>query len=207
MVVTRDKTAGSTEWLRKRVDWLLVCAEVLTRLKAIKALQDKRRYAFDLWRELTTYACVAVRPHQGRPALLNHYCARGTGKTWKALGEFPTRLERLTDEGKRINKADRLFCARRRGKDLTRFELLRLQEQCMQLLIMVRLNAEALGEGNATVSLATPRGGRSEGLFQLTEPVKWITGADPLRRPPQCARADQSHRRGDGHRHPLSPRS
>lgn len=116
MVVTRDKTTGSTEWLRKRVDCLLVCAEVLTRLKAIKALQDKRRYAFDLSRELTTYACVAVRPHQGRPALLNHYCARGTGKTWKALAEFPTRPERLTDEGKRINKADRLVLRTSKGQ-------------------------------------------------------------------------------------------
>lgn len=172
-----DKTAGSTEWLRKRVDRLLACPEVLTRLKAIKALQDKRRYAFDLSRELTTYACMAVSPHQGRPALLNHYWARGTGKTWKALAEFPNRLERLAEEVKRINKADRLFYARRRDKDLSRFELLRLQEQCMQLPVVMRIYAEALRERNATVTAATPRGGRSEGLFQLTELVKWLTGA------------------------------
>ena len=95
MAVTRDKTAGSTEWLRKRVDRLLACPEVLTRLEAIKALQDKRRYAFDLSRELMTWACRAVSPHQGRPALLDSYWARGTGKTWKALREFPSRLEKI----------------------------------------------------------------------------------------------------------------
>ncbi len=176
MAVTRDKTAGSTEWLRKRVDRLLACPEVLTRLKAIKALQDKRRYAFDLSRELTTWACRAVSPHQGRPALLDSYWARGTGKTWKALREFPSRLEKIADEVKRINNADRSFYARRRGRDLGRFELQRLQEQCMQLPFVMRDYAEALRERNAAVSVATPRSGSSEMVFQLSEAMKFLTG-------------------------------
>jgi len=177
MAVTRDKTAGSGDWLRKRVDRLLACPEVLTRLKAVKALQGERRCGFDLSRELTTFACMAVSPHQGRPALLNYHWARRTGKTWKALAEFPKRLERLADDVERINKADRLFYVRRRGNDLNRFELQRLQENCMQLPTMIRIYAEALRERNATVSEATPRSGRSEGLFQLTELVKWLSGA------------------------------
>src|SRR5260370_7931904 len=117
MAVTRDKTAGSTEWLRKRVDRLVACPEVLTRLKAIKALQDKRRYAFDLSRELTTWACRAVSPHQGRPALLDSYWARGTGKTWKALREFPSRPEKIADEFNRLNNAHPPFHPRRRPPD------------------------------------------------------------------------------------------
>jgi hypothetical protein len=82
MAVPRDKTAGSTEWLRKRVERLLACPEVLTRLKS-------------------------------------------------------------------------------------RFELLRLQEQCMQLPVVMRVYAEALRERNAAVSVATPRSGSPEGLSTL----------------------------------------
>jgi len=177
MADPRDKTAGSTEWLRKRVDLLLACPEVLTRLKAIKALQDKRRYAFDLSRELTTWACMAVSPHQGRPEFLDRYWARGTGKTWKALREFPSRLEKLAHEARQIYRADPLFYARRRVSDLSRFELERLQQTCMQLPTMMWDFAEALRERNAAVSVATPRSGSSNGLFQLSETVKFLSGA------------------------------
>jgi hypothetical protein len=119
---------------------------------------------------------MAVSPHQGRPAFLDRYWARGTGKTWKALREFPNRLETLADEVERINRADHLFFARRRGKDLSRFELQRLQQNCIQVPTMIRIYAEALRERNATVSVATPPSGRSEGLFQFTELVKWLSG-------------------------------
>jgi hypothetical protein len=135
----RDKTAASTKWFRKRVDQLLACPEVLSRLKAITALQDQRRCGLDVSRELITFACMAVSPHQGRPGFLDRYWARGTGKTWKALREFPDRLEKMADEVKCINQADPLFYARRRGNELSRFELLRLQEQCMQLPVTMRL--------------------------------------------------------------------
>jgi hypothetical protein len=177
MAAPRDKTAGSTEWFRKRVERLLVCPEILTRLMAIKALQDERRRGFDLSRELITFSCMAVSQHQGRPAFLDRYWARGTGKTCKALREFPNRLEKIADEVKCINKADPLFYARRRGEDLSRFELLRLQEQCMQLPVMMRICADALRERNAAVSAATPRSGSSNGLFQLSETVKFLSGA------------------------------
>jgi hypothetical protein len=177
MASSRDTTRGSTEWIRKKVDQLLRDPEFLRRLNAITALQDKRRYAFDLSRELTTYACTAVSSHQGRPAFLNHYWARGTGKTWKSLAEFPNRLQRLADEVKCINKADRLFYARRRGRDLSRFELQRLEQECIQLPTMLRVYAEALRERNATVTTATPRSGSSEGLFQLSSLVRFLSGA------------------------------
>jgi hypothetical protein len=177
MASPRDRTAGSTEWFRNRVDKLLTCPEVLRRLKALTDLRDEGRCGFDLSRELTTYACMAVSPHQGRPAFLNRYWARGTGKTWKALAEFPDRLEKIADDVKIINKADPHFYARRRGNDLSRFELLRLQENCMQLPLMIRDYAKALRERNAAVVAATPRSGRSNGLFQLTELVNWMSGA------------------------------
>lgn len=177
MASPRDRTAGSTEWFRNRVDKLLTCPEVLDSLKALTGLRDERRCGFDLSRELTTYACMAVSPHQGRPEFLNRYWARGTGKTWKALAEFPNRLEKIADDVQTINKADPHFYARRRGNDLSRFELLRLQENCMQLPLMIRDYAKALSERNAAVAAATPRSGRSNGLFQLTEIVKFLTGS------------------------------
>jgi hypothetical protein len=174
--MARDKTVGSTEWLRRKVDHLLTQKEVLERLESIRAVQDKRRYAFDLSRELTTFACMAVSPHQGRPAFLNRYWAAGTGKTWKALAEFPTRLEKLANELEQINMADRHFYARRRGNDLSRFELQRLEQNCIQLPTMMRDYAQALRERNAAVSATTPRDGRSEGLFQLSDVVKFLSG-------------------------------
>jgi hypothetical protein len=171
-----DKTVGSTEWLRRKVDYLLTQKEVLERLKAIRAVPDERRYAFDLSRELTTWACRTVSPRQGRPAFLNEYWARGTGKTWKALGEFPNRLEKIADELKRINKADPHFCARRRGDDLSRSALLRLQADCMRLPTMVQDYAKALRGRNWVVAVATPRSGSADALFQLTTTVKFATG-------------------------------
>jgi hypothetical protein len=176
MASRRDKTAGS-EWFRKRVDQLLTSPEVLSRLDALRALRDERRCSFDLSRELTIYACMAVSSHQGRPDFLNHYWARGTGKTWKALSQFPNRLERVAEEIERINRADRLFYARRRGNDLSRFELQRLEQNCIQLPTIIQVYAEALRERNVAVSAHTPRSGRLEGLLQLSSLVKFLSGA------------------------------
>jgi len=177
MPFPRDKTAGSTEWFRKRIDRLLIHPEVLKGLETIEALRDERRCRFGRSRELITFACMAVSPHQGRPAFLDRYWARGTGKTWKALREFPDRLEKIAEEVEHFNNADHLFYARRRGKDLSRFELLRLQEQCMQLPVLMNIYAEALRERNAAVSATTPLSGRSNGLVQLSEIVKFLSGA------------------------------
>jgi hypothetical protein len=162
--------------LRKRVDLLLTRNEVHERLKKISTLQDVRCYGSDLSRELTTWACRAVSPHQGRPTSLDHW-AEGTGKTWKALREFPNRLEKIAEEVESINKADPSFYARRRGKVLGTFELLRLQEECMQLPVMIRGYAKTLKERNTAVFIATPRSGSSNALFQLSETVKFLTGA------------------------------
>jgi hypothetical protein len=177
MAFLRDRTAGSTEWFRNRIDKLFTCPEVLHRLKALTDLRNEQRCGFDLSRELTTFACMAVSPHQGRPEFLNRYWARRTGKKWKALTEFPDRLEKIADDVQTINRADPHFYARRRGNDLSRLELLRLQENCMQLPLMIRDYAKALRERNASIAAATPRSGRSNGLFQLTEIVKFLTGS------------------------------
>jgi hypothetical protein len=167
---------GSAEWIRNTVHRLLTDDAVLRKLKVISALRDERRCSFDFSRELTTWACRAVSPNQGRPAFLDDYWARGTGKTWKSLKEFPRRLMDLADEIERVNTADPLFYARRRGKDLERFALLRLGQSCKGLPIMIRDYSEALRERNATVTAATPRSGSQNALFQITEVVKWSTG-------------------------------
>jgi hypothetical protein len=41
MVSSRNKTAGSTKWFRKKVDQLLTRNDVLKCLKGIRVLQDK----------------------------------------------------------------------------------------------------------------------------------------------------------------------
>jgi hypothetical protein len=85
---------------------------------------------------------MAVGSHQGRPDFLNHYWARGTGKTWKVLSQFPNRLEEVAEEIERINRADHHFYARQRGNDLTRFELLRLVRSGLATSILQLVRSE-----------------------------------------------------------------
>jgi hypothetical protein len=46
----------------------------------------------------------------------------------------------------------------------------------MQLPVLMKIYAQALRERNAAVSAATPRSGSSEGLFQLSETMKFLSG-------------------------------
>jgi hypothetical protein len=147
------------------------------RLKAITALHNGVWQQQDCSNELTGLVCLAVSPHQGRPAILERVWASQTGKTWKALKEFPKRLEDMAEEVARINTSDRLFFARRRRNDLDRGDLEKLGRICRQLPDMMRSYAAALRERNATVETASPLDGGSAALLDLSETVNLFTGS------------------------------
>jgi hypothetical protein len=169
--------ALSNEWLRKRSHRLGQNHQIRQRLEAIIALQKEVWQGQDFSHELRGLACLAVSPHQGRPALLERYWASKTGKTWKALKGFPKRLEGMAEEMGRINTGDRLFFARRRRNDLDRGDLEKLGWICRQLPEMMRSYATALRERNAAVEAVTPRDGRFVALLNLSEVVKSLLGA------------------------------
>jgi hypothetical protein len=130
------------------------------------------------WREgLTRLACLSVSPHQGRPAILERVGASKSGKTWKALLEFPDRLEKMADEVGRINAADPLFFARTPRWNVDRCDSAKLRHDCERLPNLMRSYANALRERNAAVATASPRDGRFAAVFNLSELVKTLTGA------------------------------
>jgi len=142
------------------------------------ALQDKTKsWPSCDWPRLLTAFATAVSSHRGRPALLEELWARRTGKTWKALVEFPNRLERLADEVDCLNIADPVFYPPRRCRGLSRTELQRIALDYWQLSAMIRFYAETRRERNAAVLAQTPRIERSEILFYLSILVKSLTGA------------------------------
>jgi len=164
------------DWFRKRTLWLKEDSNVMEKLSVITELQAATRHGFDLSHELLSFACLAVSPHQGRPAILERTWASTTGKTWKTLTDFPRQLDGIADEVQRINDGDHLFFGRRRRNDLDRCELERLREICEQLPSGIRSYADALRERNAAVAAVCPRNGRTEALVNLSETVKFLTG-------------------------------
>jgi hypothetical protein len=49
-------------------------------------------------------ACAVVKPHRPRPGARRKDWSEGTGKTWKALQEFPARLLRMAEEMEQVNR-------------------------------------------------------------------------------------------------------
>jgi hypothetical protein len=192
---SKRNPALSEQWFRKRIHRLRENAEFKCEVDAIIALrtgvwreqywweqgwkkEDWEKEEIHLRDELTHFACLAVSPHQGRPAILERVWASKTGKPWKTLKDFPRQLEEMAEEVKRINRGDRLFFARRRHNDLDRREQQILGRNCRQLPDMMRSYAAALKERNAAVATATPRGGRFVAIRNLSEVVKLLTGTD-----------------------------
>ena len=176
MYASRRRTEIDENWFRGRIERVSGTREYQRRLRSITALQAGDWKGEDYSRELTVYACLAVSPHQGRPEALERAWASKTGKTWKALREFPQQLIRMADEVERITVGDPAFFARTPHWNVDRRESLKLKEDCEKLPDLMRSYAKALRERNAFVVRATPRSGSLKALLELSEIVKLLTG-------------------------------
>jgi hypothetical protein len=165
------------EWFRQKIHLLRQNPEVGNRLEEITARQNGTWQGQDCSHELITLACLAVSRHQGRPAVLEKVWAAKTGKTWKALRQFPQQLIRMADEVERINDGDPVFFARTPEWNVDRHKSCKLSEDCEQLPGILRAYAKALSERNAFVVRATPRKGSLKALLDLSDMVKLLTGS------------------------------
>jgi hypothetical protein len=167
--------AVSESWLRKRIERLKENRAFREELKGIIALQKTIWHGHDFSHELTGFACLAVSPGQSFRATLDRAWASKACKTWKAIKEFPRRLQKLADEVAQVNASDRLFFVHRRNDDLNKHEIERIGWICRQLPENMRVYAEALKERNAAIEVSTRRG--CPALVNLSLSVEQLTGA------------------------------
>jgi hypothetical protein len=103
----RDYLGGhAAKWLIEKVNRVRRSPRFENALGAITACATPqvREHGMDLAGTLAALACIEVYKKRGRGTKsLEKLWAIGTGKTWKALGEFPDRLRRVAKEVEQIN--------------------------------------------------------------------------------------------------------
>ena len=112
------------EWLRKRAAHVKAGKRYVTALNAI--CSKRKGMEHPAIREfLTCLACLAVTRGRVTRKSWERVWTVGTGKTWKALREFPDRMCRMADELKRINESWGFSPARFVTAKTTRAEIAR----------------------------------------------------------------------------------
>src|SRR5262249_14942373 len=94
------------KWLVERVNCARKSQRFENALAAIAGNQSKqvRERGMDLAGPLAALACLAVSAKRsGRRESFEKLAAVETGKTWKALSEFPERLRRIAKEVEQVN--------------------------------------------------------------------------------------------------------
>ena len=109
LLTARDFMRGHMDkWLVERVNRARQCQRFEKALAAIRQNQSEqaRELGMDLEGLLELFACVAVSGKRGGGRKsCEKMSAIGTGKTWKALAEFPERLRRMAKEVEKVNES------------------------------------------------------------------------------------------------------
>jgi len=144
-------------------------------------LQTEAWARVDLSHELTGLACLAVFTGLEDRKSWEGMWLQGTGKTWKALKEFPGRLRRMADEVERLN-ANQFF----RPKvfinptlvSSDRHQAVTKMKSFYQLPTVLRSYAEALSQHSAKVPRKFPPRpwGRSRWVCELSDLTELATG-------------------------------
>jgi hypothetical protein len=206
MNASQRMTRNYSKWLRDRIRKLRKDTHFQNELDDVMTLRTGV-WSEEYWRDqgwnkdncekeeatmrhaLTQLACLSVSQNQGRPAILERVLASPTGKTWKALIDFPMRLETMAKEVAQFNAADPFFFARTPRWNVDRVQSANLRQGCEQLPSLMRSYANALKERNAATAKAAPRNGRFKALHDLSELVKFFTGAPRDKQVEQLQRA------------------
>jgi hypothetical protein len=104
----RDYLRGhAAKWLVENVNRARRSARFENALTAItRCIAPEVECGMDLAGTLAAFACIEVsKKHGGGKKSLEGLWALGTGKTWKALCEFPERLRRIAKEMAQINES------------------------------------------------------------------------------------------------------
>jgi hypothetical protein len=107
----RDYLSGhAAKWLIEKVNRARQCQRVKNALAAITQNQSEqaRKRGMDLAGSLAAFACLEVSNKRGGgKKSFEKLAALGTGKTWKALAEFPERVRRMAREVEQVNASPR----------------------------------------------------------------------------------------------------
>jgi len=129
---------------------------------------------------LTALACVAVYPSGVSRKRWETVWALNTGKTWKALTEFPDRMCRMADEVKRVNESSTFSPAQFANARTAVAEIAR--QRFHELPGVLRLYAQELRRHIARVPRMTAKAfppsprGHSPALLYLSLSVLGLTG-------------------------------
>lgn len=94
-----DSTNAATNWINERLGRVMGNADFTKALRAITGRGTAPPNVIEMLSPLlVSLAILAANPHRVNRRSWEKLWAAGTGKTWKALTEFPDRIERMAQE-------------------------------------------------------------------------------------------------------------
>jgi hypothetical protein len=173
--------AHAARWLIEREGRVRQSPRFERALKAITDCQKEWPRGGDLAGPLAKFACLAVSPNRLRRSSREKLWSLETGKTWKALKDFPKRLRYMADEVKRVNASLFFSPAQIANAKTLKAEIVR--RRFNQLPGIMHVFAAALEAHIARVPDLTARsfpqssgGGHSQWVLLLSYTVKLATG-------------------------------
>jgi hypothetical protein len=121
----------------------------------------------DLSGAFAVRACLAVLPVTHSIRWREGIWLQGTGRSWKALTEFPTRLQRVADEIENLNA--KFFCISEACRNPTLVSFNRVP-------MILRSYAETLGRRAARIPKAFPMPRRGKWVSELSTFTMLVTG-------------------------------
>jgi hypothetical protein len=166
--------------LVERVDRVRQFPRFERALQTIIDRQEEWAHGMDLAGALAAIACLAVSTTRGRRESWQKLWTLETGKMWKALKEFPKRLQKMAEEVERVNAS--FFFSPAQFANAKTLEAEIARKRFNQLPGIMRVYAAALGAHVARVprlhaiSFPPPPRGPSRRLLYLSYTVRLLTG-------------------------------
>jgi hypothetical protein len=150
----------------------------------LKAITDRQQYwpsGGDLAGPLTAFVCLAVSPRGQYRRSWEKLWTLETGKTWKALKDFPRRLENMADEVERVNSSFFFSPAQIANAKTLKAEFARKHFNQLPGILHVYAAAleahiERTPDLTARIFPQSPGGGPSQWVLLLSYTVKQATG-------------------------------
>lgn len=173
----------AAKWLKERVDHAKKNERFERALAAItiSLTSQVQEHVMALDDTLAAFACLGVsRKRGGGRKSFEKLAALGTGKTWKALAEFPERLRRIAKEVEQINKSPFFAPALYVNAKTTQAEIVRKRfEQLPGIISFYATGLEVHIDRTPNLWAKTfppSQGGHSQWLLLLSYAVKLATG-------------------------------
>lgn len=163
-----------TERAKAKTPILLDAAEIARSPQFTKAYKAIAKHQTGMWAgqdlsgAFAVRACWAVLPIPLSRKWLENVWLRGTGKSWKALKEYPGRLKRMADEIESLNARFLAIPEGCENPTLVNFS---------QLPVNLRAYAETLGNRTSRIPKTFRPPSRSRRLVELLNFAGWVADA------------------------------